>query len=579
MLGLAPLALALTLAAADKPAPRKVAPFALPDAVSGKTWSWNDHKGARAVVVVFLGTECPINNGYAARLAELHANYKCDAVPFIAINSNHHDTPVKIAAHARKYGLTFPVLKDAGNVVADRFGARRTPEAFVLGPDGTVRYQGRIDDQLGVGVKRPAPTRHDLAEALEEVLRGEEVSQPSLPVAGCLIARALEPKEGGDVTYCKQVSRILQSKCQECHRPGQIGPMPLLTYEDALDWSAMIREVVQEKRMPPWHADPRYGHFANDRSLSAEDRKALLSWIEQGCPKGDPKDLPPPRAFADGWTIGKPDEVFTMPKPFTVPARGGRNGVKYQYVRVETSFAEDRWVQAAEVKPGNKAVVHHIIVYILPPGGRKRDRMDGIGDGYLAAFAPGDLPAVFPAGTAKRIPRGATLVFQLHYTPNGVEQEDRSSVGLIFAKEKPQFEVRTRAIAQQLLLIPPGTKDYEAESRTVFDKDAELVSLFPHMHLRGKDFRYKVIYPDGKSEVVLSVPKYDFDWQSNFVLKERLKLPAGTRIECVAHFDNSEDNPNNPGPDKWVAWGDQTWEEMMIGFVDYVYAVPKDKEK
>jgi hypothetical protein len=352
--------------------------------------------------------------------------------------------------------------------------------------------------------------------------------------------------------------------------------MPLLTYEEALSWSGMIREVIEEKRMPPWHADPRHGVFANDRRLSPEDRKTLLGWIDQGCPKGDAEDLPSPRTFSEGWAIGKPDAVFTMPRPFTVPAQGGRNGVRYQYVRVDPDFKEDMWIQAAEVRPGNRAVVHHIIVYILPPGAsRRRDRVDGIGDGYLAAYAPGDLPAVFPAGTAKKIPKGATLIFQLHYTPNGVEQEDRSSVGLIFAKAPPNYEVRTRAIAQQLLLIPPGKKDYEATSLTTFTKDAELVSFFPHMHLRGKDFRYKVIYPDGKSEILLSVPKYDFDWQTNYALKERLKLPAGTRIECVAHFDNSEDNPNNPDPGKWVAWGDQTWEEMMIGFVDYIYVAPK----
>jgi hypothetical protein len=329
--------------------------------------------------------------------------------------------------------------------------------------------------------------------------------------------------------------------------------------------------------MPPWHPDPKYGSFANDRSLSAEDRKALLGWVEQGCPKGDLKDLPPARDFPDGWRVGKPDVVFSMPKPFTVPAKGGRNGVKYQYIKVDPGFKEDVWVQAAEVRPGNRAVVHHIIVYVLPPEGRARDHVDGIGNGYLSAFAPGDLPSVFPAGTAKKIPKGALLVFQMHYTPNGVEQDDRSSIGLIFAKEPPKWEVRTRAVAQQLLLIPPGNSNYEATSTTKFTKDAELVSFFPHMHLRGKDFRYTVVYPDGKKEVLLSVPKYDFDWQSNYTLKERLKLPAGTRLDCVAHFDNSSDNPNNPDPEKWVAWGEQTWEEMMIGFVDYVTPVPEKK--
>ena len=559
-------------------APRKVAPFSLPD-TSGKVRDWKDLKGTKLTVVVFLGTECPINNAYASRLAELHANYDCRAIGFVAINSNRHDTPARIAEHAKQYGLKFPVLRDAANVVADRFGATRTPEAFLLGADGTILYRGRIDDQIGVGFKRPAPTRRDLAEAIEEVLAGLPVSHPSTSAPGCLIARAIKPKDEGTVTYAKHVSRILQNNCQECHRPGQIGPMPLLTYEDALSWSGMIKEVIEEKRMPPWHADPKHGKFANDRSLSDVDRKTLLSWVEQDCPKGDAKDLPAARSFPEGWRIGKPDVVFKMREPSTVPARAGANGLKYLYFKVDTNFKEDMWIQAAEARPGNREVVHHIIVYAIDPAkGRKRNSEDDIGEGFLAAFAPGDLPAVFPIGTAKKVPKGAVLVFQMHYTPNGKEQTDQSSIALIFAKEPPKYEVRTRSVAQRLLLIPPGSANYEAKSVTTFKRDTEVVSLFPHMHLRGKDFSYRVVYPDGKSETILSVPRYDFAWQSNYVLKERLKVPAGTRIECTAHFDNSKDNANNPDPGKCVTWGDQTWEEMMIGFVDYVYLADDGKK-
>ncbi len=562
---------------ADTKAPtatgKTVKPFTLKDSV-GKPWSLADASGKKAVVVVFLGTECPINNQYLPRLSELHKTYS-DRVAFVAVNSNAHDTPARIAGHAKANGIAFPVLKDSANVVADDFGARRTPEAFVLTPDGKVLYQGRIDDQIGIGYKRKAPTRRDLALALDEVLAGKSVSKPLTDVAGCLIARAKKPTETGTITWTKHVSRIFQQRCQECHRPGQVGPMPLLTFEDALSWSGMIREVIEEKRMPPWHADPRHGKFLNDRSLTAQQRETILGWIKQGCPKGDPAELPAAKAWETGWGIGKPDVVFEMPNEFTVPAEAGDRGIAYRYFVVPTKFTEDRWVQAAEARPGAREVVHHIIVYVFDRsrlgGGRGAGggRRDPIGDGFLVAYAPGDMPLRLEPGQAKKLPKGAILLFQMHYTPDGVERTDRSSVGLIFAKQPPKYEVRTRSIAQRWLSIPPGDAKYQATSRTTFDRDSELLSMMPHMHLRGKDFKYVVVYPDGKKETLLSVPKYDFNWQSSYRLEKPMRLPAGTRIECTAHFDNSVDNPNNPDPKKRVGWGDQTWQEMMIGFVDY----------
>jgi peroxiredoxin len=560
---------------------RAVGQFRLPDA-DGKLWSLKDlSAGKKALVVLFLGTECPINNAYAPRLRELHKEHAAKGVGFVAINANCHDNAVRIAAHAKEHKLPFPVLKDAGNVVADQFGARRTPEAFVLDPAGKVLYQGRIDDQFGIGYTRKAPTRRDLAVALQEVLAGKAVSVPTTPVAGCLIARAKPQKDKGTYTYAKHVSRILQKNCQECHRPGQIGPMSLLTYDDARSWSEMIHEVVSERRMPPWHADPKHGKFGNDRSLSKADRDALLTWIKEGCPRGDPKDEPAAVEHPKGWRIGKPDVVFELPDEELVPAKAGPRGVPYRYVVVRTKFEEDRWVQAAEAKPGARGVVHHIIVYVVPPKKtvKMRDRHDGIGDGMLVAYAPGDMPLVLKPGQAKKLPKGAALVFQLHYTPNGVEQMDRSSVGLILAKQPPKAEVRTRAIAQRHFLIPAGHANYEVKSVTTFDRDVDLLSLLPHMHLRGKDFKYEVEHPDGRKEVLLSVPRYDFGWQSNYRLAQPMRLKAGTKIRCTAHFDNSADNPNNPDPKAEVRWGDQTWHEMMIGFVDYAYVGPPAAKK
>ncbi len=556
----------------------KISPFRLKD-TTGKAWSLDDRKDAKAIVVVFLGTQCPINNAYVPRLAELQTAYAGKGVEFVAINANQHDSPDAIAEHVAQFRIPFPVLRDEKHLAADRFGAERTPEAFVLDAQCTVRYRGRIDDQFGIGFQRRQPTRRDLAEALDEVLAGKAVSQPKTVVAGCIIGRAPAPKAGATVSYARVVSRIVQQHCQECHRPGRIGPMPLLTYEDVSGWAQMIREVIEDKRMPPWHADPAHGKFRNDRRLPAEERKTLLAWIDQGCPRGDDRDLPAPREFAEGWTIGKPDAVFTMPKEFTVPAKAPKNGIPYKHFVVPTNFTEDMWVQAVEAKPGNRAVVHHIIVYVLDGKKRTGEISDGIGNGLLVAHAPGDLALVLPPGHAKKIPKGATLAFQMHYTPNGTEQTDRSSVALVFAKKPPTHEIRTRAFAQQILLIPPGAANHRAFVTGTFKKDVEITSLFPHMHLRGKSFEFKAVYPDGKREVLLAVPRYDFGWQTNYFFEQPLRLPAGSKIECTAHFDNSAGNPNNPDPTKLVHWGEQTWDEMMIGFVDYAVVDGASKEE
>jgi peroxiredoxin len=545
--------------------------------VDGKAWSLDaDAKGKKAVVVVFIGTQCPVNNAYMPRLVELEKEYRDKGVQFVAINANEHDTVETIKEHAKKFGLTFPVLRDEKQMVAARFGAERHPTAFLLDDKHAIRYQGRVDDQYGIGYQRKEPTSRDLAVALNELLAGKEITKAKTAVEGCFITRApaAKPADVG-VTYTKDVSRILQNNCQECHRPGQIGPMPLLTYEDASVWAQMIREVVSEQRMPPWHADPKHGKFANDRRLSAAEQAKLLAWIDAGCPEGNKNDLPAARKFATGWTIGEPDVVFTFKDAITVPAKSVKGVLPYRYVLIQTNYEEDKWIQAVEARPGNHAVVHHIIVYVAKGKQREKSPGDGIGSGLLVAYAPGDLGSVFPAGTAKKLPKGATLAFQMHYTPTGTEQTDKSAIGLIFAKEPPKSEVKTRAVTQQVFAIPPGEASHKVVSKTTFDKDVIVYSMFPHMHLRGKSFQFEAIYPDGKRATLLSVPRYDFGWQSNYVLEKPLHLPAGARIECTAHFDNSVKNANNPNPAGWVFWGEQTWQEMMIGFVDYAYDVKK----
>jgi hypothetical protein len=381
------------------------------------------------------------------------------------------------------------------------------------------------------------------------------------------------------VTYAKKVSRIFQEKCQSCHHPGTAAPFSLTTYDEAVHWADTIREVLVEKRMPPWFADPHYGKFSNDRRLHSDELDTLMAWLDGGRELGDKKDLPAPRHFADGWVIGKPDVIFEMPEEFKVPAKGV---VPYTYFTTPTHFKEDVWVQAAEARPGNREVVHHLILFYRDPKNKGRQANPnggGIGDGLLVGTAPGDMPLILRPGVAKKLPAGAELIWQMHYTPNGKEAKDRSQVGLIFykGKEPPKWNAQTRGILNTNFTIPPGASAHIVESEWVVPRDALLLGLMPHMHLRGKDFEYRATYPDGRSEIILSVPHYDFSWQTSYGLAEPMLLPKGTKIHCTAHFDNSAKNPANPDPKAEVTWGDQTWEEMMIGWVTYVWKQPENE--
>jgi hypothetical protein len=342
-----------------------------------------------------------------------------------------------------------------------------------------------------------------------------------------------------------------------------VGPFSLLTHADAAHWAETIREVVREERMPPWHADPRFGKFANDRRLPKEEADVLLAWVKQGTPKGDDKDLPPAAKFPDGWSIGTPDAVFTMKDEFKVPAKGV---LPYKKFAVDTGFKEDVWVRAAEARPGNRAVVHHIIVYALAPG-KKEYEADGTA-AMLAGWAPGDMPAVYPNGVAKRVKAGSRLVFEVHYTPDGKEQTDRSSIGVIFAKEPPEYAVETNILANLGLKIPPGKARHRDEFVYTFPEDAKLVSFMPHMHLRGTAAKYVATFPDGRTETLLSVPDYDFGWQSVYRFAEPLSMPKGTKVKWVGEWDNSADNPRNPDPKQEVRWGLQTWDEMQNGWME-----------
>ena len=589
---LAALVLAAAPSSADDPPPvgTRIADVALPNAVTGKGWSLAaDGQAAKAVVVVFVGTECPVGNAYVPTLNALHAEYGPKGVVLVGVNSNAHDDQAAVAKHVKEYGVAFPVLKDADGAVAARFKADRVATAFVLDAARTVRYRGRIDDQFERGVKRAKATATDLRDALDAVLAGKEVARPATEVVACPInrpdkARAVNGDEPPAVTYTKHVSRIIQANCQGCHRPGEVGPFKLMTYTDARAWGAAIREVVADGIMPPWHADPKHGTFANDRRLSDADKTALLAWVDAGCPEGDPADLPPAKEYADGWNIGQPDEIVTMNDEYKVPAQSPKGGVPYQYVLAGKPFADDRWVRAAEVRPGNRGVVHHIIVHVLRPGqklsmltgGGVGDLLGALGGGkpkdlpeQLVAFVPGDQAFVLPAGHAKRIPKGSQLVFELHYTPNGKAGVDRSNLGLVYADRPPAHEVKGGSTINWTLSIPPNAAAHRVTADHEFDRAVVLRAFNPHMHLRGKSFEYRLVLPGGTEDVLLSVPKYDFNWQHTYVLAEPRRVPKGARLRTVAVYDNSAGNPFNPDPAKRVGWGDQTWDEMMLGSFEY----------
>ena len=399
--------------------------------------------------------------------------------------------------------------------------------------------------------------------------------------------------KGSIATFYRDVLPILQSHCQSCHRPGEVAPMPLVTFAQTKPWARRMAAEVEMKMMPPWFADPRFGHFANDSSLTEAQIAVFSAWAETGAPAGDEHDAPPPRKWGEGWNIPTPDRIVTMPKAVQIPAQGE---VEYTYEIVPTHFAEDRWVQMSELRPGSPAHVHHAVVYIRPPDSawlrhapvgvpfttstltdpeERRQAHETTSD-LLIVYAPGSSPDEWEPGMAKFVPAGSDLVFQMHYTTNGSADQDQTSIGLVFAKSPPKQRVITLQLNNHALVIPPGADDFRVEVQGTLPNDATLLSLFPHMHLRGKRFEYDIVHDDGTVETLLRV-NYHFHWQLSYRLAEPRALKAGTRLRAIAWYDNSKNNPHNPDPEKTVTWGDQTSDEMMVGFFDV--AVPAGMDK
>lgn len=532
--------------------------------------SLDDFGETPAFVLLFLSRRCPVANRYAPRMRELEAAYRERGVRFVAVFSRADGSIVEMAAWAVDHEIPFPVVEDRDGQAARAVGATRTPQAIVLGGDRKIRYRGRIDARYLAAGSSPEPGREDLREALEEVLALREVAVPETEVDGCLLAPAETPRVVDPVpTFASDVAPILASNCQGCHRPGGEAPFALVSYEDARAMAAMIREVVETRRMPPWHADPRHGDFANARRLADREREVLLAWARGGTPLGDPARLPAPIEWpAAEWKISEPDIVLEVPYEVQIPAQGY---VPYKYAALHPKgspiplvFTEDTWVQEIQILSRNPKVLHHANLIAVDPMTREER-------GFLTGQVPGGSPMRIEPGTSLKIEKGIVLALQMHYVTTGVEESDRIRVGFVFPRERIRKALRHLVVADRSFAIPPGDPFHEVKATKSLEADSIGLGMFVHMHVRGKDMRFVAQALDGTREDLLLVPNYSFDWQQSYLWETGAKrFPAGTRIECTAHFDNSTFNPFNPDPMATVRFGQQTYEEMMYGFFFYI---------
>jgi thiol-disulfide isomerase/thioredoxin len=552
--------------------------------LAGRPGRLSDFKGARAVVIALTSTSCPLTRKYAPSLARIEEEYARRGVVFVFVNPTATDAAEDIRATIAETGLRGRYVHDTEGRVARALEAKTTTEMFVLDAARTLVFRGAVDDQYGLGYALDAPRETYLRDALEAVLAGREPEPAATEAPGCALDLGGDVAGGsagatpdgaaatGSITYHNRISRIVQNNCLECHRPGGVGPFSLATYEDVRSHAGMMRRQVARGAMPPWFAAPpepgAASHWRNDRSLAAADKADLLAWLAGDKPVGDPAEAPLPREFPEGWSIGEPDVVLELPRAVAIKAEGV---MPYQTLRVETTFAEDKWVQAYEVRPTARAVVHHVIVKVHAKGAKLRAEGGAAGEreGFFAAYVPGNAYAIFPRGFAKKIPAGATVSFQMHYTPNGRATTDRTRLGLIFAAEPPRHAVQVVGLANPRLRIPPGAPRHAETTSVTLPAAATLLGLLPHMHVRGTAARYEAILPDGTRRMLLDVPRYDFNWQLPYRFAEPPTLPRGTRLVYTAWYDNSAGNPANPDPTKLVRWGPQTFDEMMLGYVEY----------
>jgi len=552
----------------------------------GKTRSLSDLRDAKALVVVFLGTQCPIANSYAETLSGLQNRFESAGVRFLGVNANPTDTRAAVAAHAKEHRLSFPVWKDANQELADALGARVTPEVFVLNAERAVRYQGRIDDGYASRARKNAAVKSpDLEQALEAVLAGRPVSTPVTQALGCAIPRSQKSAAAATkATYHRDVAPILQERCQGCHRPGQVAPFSLLTYADAKNWAGEIKEFTQSRQMPPWLAEPGHGEFQDVRRMSDAEIATLAQWADAGAPEGSRKDARPARVWSDEWMLGKPDLVLRPPAAYQVAATGDD---VFQAFVLPTGLTEDKQVVAIDFRPGNARVVHHVVTFVDTTGkGRKLDEADpepgyttgpgGVqipGAAIQGVWAPGNLPRFLPAGVGRPLPKGSDLVVQVHYHKTGKVETDQTQVALYFGKEPAKQVAHTAIVGPFSIDIPADAARHEVKHTFTLPLDLQILNIMPHMHLLGKDLKVTATLPDGKQQDLVWIKDWDYRWQDSYRYKEPLLLPRGTKLELVAHFDNTSANPRNPSnPPRRVRFGEQTTDEMAFAIMEVVLA-------
>ncbi|HEV3384409.1 MAG TPA: redoxin family protein, partial [Gemmata sp.] len=573
-----------------KPDPVKQAPRVLkpaeagvgrliPDVVfsdlSGKVGKLSDFRTAKLTVVAFTSTSCPISKKYTPSLARLEKDYTAKGVAFLFINPIATDTPDAKAFAGRN-------VHDTDGKLTAAFSATATTEVFVLDSTRTVVYCGAVDDQYGLGYSRDQPRNRYLAVAIDEALAGKLPFTAATEAPGCTLEPDPQKIQPVAQTYHARIERIVQANCIECHRAGGVAPFSLEKYEDVVSHKGIIKNVVERGTMPPWFATAsakgQHSAFANDRSLTENDKKDLLAWFADDLKKGDPSEAPLSRKYDSGWLIGKPDAVFQIPKPIAVKAEGT---MPYQNVTVETNLDEDKWVQALEVQPTAREVVHHVLVHAIPKGafplrnpgaGALRPAAEDGRDeaqGFFAIYVPGNSSLIYPEGYAKKLPKGCTLRFQIHYTPNGKATSDQTKFGMVFAKEPPRHEVKVFGIINRSFEIPAGNDNYKVSASITVPFDAHILAFAPHMHLRGKAARYELKTQGTQTATLLDVPHYDFNWQLLYRFAAPVFAPRGSNLSFTAWYDNSEGNPANPDPKKTVKWGQQTYDEMHLGYVEY----------
>ena len=549
--------------------------------LKGDTLKLSQLKGTNGLVIALFSATCPISNKLGAEYVRLAGECADRQVSFVLVNAVPGDKTEELQKFASDHQIKSAVLNDPQSGLLRALSATTTTEVFLIDAARTLVYRGAVHDQYGLGYNKDAPTKEYLRLALEDLTQGRPIQIAATTAPGCALDVPSDEKSrtsATTVTYHNQVSRIMQSHCVECHRADGVGPFPLETLADVVENAAMIRKQVERGVMPPWFAakdqSALNSPWANDCSLAANDKSDLLAWISSSDrPAGDPKDAPLPRQFSGEWTIGKPDVVFALPKPFAIKAEGT---MPYQRATVTTSFPEDRWVQAYEIIPTAPQVVHHVIVRVHDKGAKVTDGDEGR-DGYWAAYVPGNTHRVMPAAHAKRLPAGSTISFQIHYTPNGKAVEDQLKIGMIFAKEPPEYEVKVAAVANPRIRIPAGASEHVEVRQQAVPTDMLFSAFMAHMHVRGKAFKYEITYPDGKTETLLDIPRYDFNWQLAYDYKQPKFVPRGSVIKITAIYDNSTGNPANPDPNKEVRWGSQTFDEMMIGYIEHFVPLPKVK--